>query len=391
MKKVMMGNHAVSWGAQLSRVEVVSAYPITPQTQIVEEISEMCADGRLHAKFIKVESEHSAMACLLGASAAGVRTFTATSAQGLALMHELLHYAAGARLPVVMADVNRAMAPGWSIWTDQCDSLAQRDTGWMQFYAESNQEVLDTIIQMFKTAEHPDVRMPAMVILDAFVLSHTSEAVDIPDQKEVDKFLPKYKAVYKLDISDPRAFNALVTPDHYMEMRYDMNEAMKRAKAVFREADEEWGRRFGRRYGIYEKVRVDDADLVIVTSATACSIARIIVEEMRKEGIKVGLLKLKMFRPFPGDEIMEILGGKKKVMILDRSISFGAGGIWSQEIRNVLYKLPKARQPKIFSYVYGLGGRDLTPDFLRGLVEKTMKKGRPSVEDEWMGLKTWNM
>ena len=189
MKKVIMGNHAVSWGVKLARAEVIAAYPITPQTQIVEELARMCADGRLDARFIKVESEHSAMAACIGASATGVRAFTATSSQGLLLMHEMLHWAGSGRLPVVMADINRAVAPGWSIWTDQNDSLAQRDTGWIQLYCENNQEVLDTTIQAFRLAEN--VNLPVMIVLDAFFLSHTSEPVDIPEQEEVDAFLPQ--------------------------------------------------------------------------------------------------------------------------------------------------------------------------------------------------------
>ena len=191
MKKIMVGNHAVSWGAMLARTEVISAYPITPQTTIVEELSVLCADGRLKAKFIPVESEHSAMACVIGASAAGVRTFTATSSQGLALMHEMLHWASGARLPIVMANVNRALGSPYNIWGEQSDSLAQRDTGWLQIYCESNQEVLDTVIQAFKIAE--EIRLPVMVVLDAFILSHTAEPVDIPEQSLVDGFLPRYR------------------------------------------------------------------------------------------------------------------------------------------------------------------------------------------------------
>ena len=208
MKKVMIGNHAVSWGVLRSRVEVISAYPITPQTQIVEALSDMVADGSLPAQYIKVESEHSAMAACIGASIAGTRTFTATSAQGLALMHEMLHWAAGGRLPVVMANVNRAMAPGWTIWTDQNDSLSQRDTGWIQLYCETNQEVFDTTIQSFKLAEA--VNLPVMVVLDAFFLSHTSEPVDVTEQEDVDRFLPQREATFKMDTSDPHAFGALV-------------------------------------------------------------------------------------------------------------------------------------------------------------------------------------
>ncbi|MDI6733593.1 MAG: pyruvate ferredoxin oxidoreductase, partial [Planctomycetota bacterium] len=217
MKQVISGNHAVSYGAMLARAQVISAYPITPQTQIVEMLSEFCRTGQLKAKFIKVESEHSALAACIGASVTGARTFTATSAQGLALMHELIHWAANGRLPLVMADVNRSMAPGWSIWTDQNDSLSQRDTGWLQFYCESNQEVLDTIIQAYKIAEQ--ILLPVMVVLDAFVLSHTLEGVDIPDIRQVDKFLPPYHLKYKMDLASRLAFGALVPPDYNFELK----------------------------------------------------------------------------------------------------------------------------------------------------------------------------
>ncbi|HHF43445.1 MAG TPA: pyruvate ferredoxin oxidoreductase, partial [Candidatus Aminicenantes bacterium] len=213
MRKVLMGNHALSYGAMLSRVQVIAAYPITPQTQVVELLSEMCAEKILDAQFIKVESEHSAMAACLGASLAGARTFTATSAQGLALMHELLHWASGGRLPVVLGNINRAMAPGWSIWTDQNDSLSQRDTGWMQFYCGSNQEVLDSVIQAFKVAEK--LHIPAMIILDAFSLSHTYEIVDVPDQEKVDKFLPPFQPKFRLTPDEPHAFGGLTSPEHY--------------------------------------------------------------------------------------------------------------------------------------------------------------------------------
>lgn len=278
MKKVITGNYAVSYGAMVSRSQVIAAYPITPQTQIVELLSEFCADGRLDAKFIKVESEHSAMASCIGASATGARAFTATSAHGLALMHELLHWAALGRLPIVLANVNRAMGPGWSIWTDQNDSLSQRDTGWLQFYCESNQEVLDSVIQAFKIAEQ--VLLPTMLILDAFVLSHTQEPVDIPDQELVDRYLPPYDARYKLDTGDPHAFNALVMPSHYMELRYKMQKSMEEAVEVARQADEEFREVFGRSYGLVERYRLEDAEVVLVTSATITSTARVVVDEL---------------------------------------------------------------------------------------------------------------
>jgi pyruvate/2-oxoacid:ferredoxin oxidoreductase alpha subunit len=223
--RVVTGNHAVSHGARLARVQVISAYPITPQTQVVELLSKLCEDGELDARFLKVESEHSAMAALIGASAAGARAFTATSSHGLALMHEMLHWAAGARLPIVLANINRSMGTPWSVWTDQNDSLSQRDTGFMQIYCESNQEVLDSVIQAYRLAEK--VYLPVMIILDAFVLSHTAEPVEFPTQESVDRYLPPYQPQFRLDTSNPAAFGGLTTPENYMELRMNCRLRMR--------------------------------------------------------------------------------------------------------------------------------------------------------------------
>jgi len=384
MEKVIMGNHAVSYGAKLARAQVIAAYPITPQTQIVEMLSEFCANGLLDAKFIKVESEHSVMAACIGASSAGARAFTATSGHGLALMHEMLHWAAGARLPIVMANVNRAMGPGWSIWTEQTDSLAQRDTGWLQFYCESNQEVLDSVIQAFKIAEQ--VLLPTMLVLDAFVLSHTQEPVDIPDQELVDSYLPPYRAQYKLDTRDPHAFNGLVTPAHYMELRYKMQKAMEEAVEVARQVDEEFREVFGRSYGLVEKYRLEDAEVVLATSATITSTARVAVDELREEGHKIGLLKVRMFRPFPAQDVREALAGARKVAVIDRNISFGHGGIFAEEIKSALYS--GAHRPPIFGFIIGLGGRDVTPASIRGIAEYTFAHDAPETEIIWRGVNT---
>lgn len=384
MKKVLMGNHAVSWGAKLSRVEVISAYPITPQTQIVEALSEMCASGDLGARFIKVESEHSAMAACIGASATGARTFTATSSQGLALMHELLHWAAGGRHPVVLANINRALGPGWNIWTDQNDSLSQRDTGWIQLYCETGQEVLDTTIQAFRLAETVD--LPVMLVLDAFYLSHTSEPVDIPDQEAVDAFLPTRRAGTILDTHDPHAFGGLVRPDAYMEMRWQQQEAMETARAAFDEIDADWGHRFGRSYGPIETYRADDADLLLVTSGTITSTARYVVDQRRERGERVGLVKVKMFRPFPTEALRRVLAGVRKVAVLDRNISPGHGGIFAEEIRSALFDVPLDDRPLLYGYVLGLGGRDVTPAVVEDIVDETDDAPQPTREDLWVGV-----
>lgn len=383
MKKVVTGNHAVSYGALVSRVEVIAAYPITPQTQIVELLSEFCASGELKAKFIKVESEHSAMAACIGASIVGARAFTATSAQGLALMHELLHWAAGGRLPIVLANVNRSMAPGWSVWTDQNDSLSQRDTGWMQLYCESNQEVLDSVIQGYKIAE--EVSIPLMLVLDAFVLSHTSEPVDIPEPEEVDRFLPPYNPKVKIDLQDPHAFGGLLGPDHYMEMRYLLQKDMERAVEVAKRVDKEFGEIFGRSYGIIEPYRCEDAEIVMVTSSTITGTARTVIDELRDRGKRVGLLKVRLFRPFPKEDIKGVLLKAKKVLVVDRNISYGVGGIFFQEIKAALYDEPE--RPPIFGFITGLGGRDVTPEILEEMVEYTETHNRPEEPILWRGVK----
>lgn len=384
MKKVIVGNHAVSWGVKLARAEVIAAYPITPQTQIVEELSEMCANGELNARFIKVESEHSAMAACLGAAAAGTRAFTATSSQGLALMHELLHWASGARHPIVMADVNRALGPGWNIWTDQTDSLSQRDTGWIQLYCETNQEVLDTTIMSFRLAEI--VNLPVMLVLDAFYLSHTAEPVDIPTADAVDAFLPKRQAAIKMDLAEPHAFNALVKPDDYMEMRHSLQRGMLETHGVFEQVEREWERAFGRRYGALEQYRMEDAELVLVAAGTMVSTARHVVDQRRAAGERVGLLKLKMFRPFPTGALRAALRGVSRVAVLDRNLSPGRGGIFAEEIRAALYDVPQDDRPKVYGYVLGLGGRDIRPDTIEGIIERTRTTDTPEREDLWVGV-----
>jgi len=367
---------------------VIAAYPITPQTQVVEELAEMCATGELAARFIKVESEHSAMAACIGAAATGARTFTATSSQGLALMHELLHWAGGGRLPIVMADINRAMAPGWTVWTDQNDSLSQRDTGWVQLYCETNQEVLDTTIMAFKLAETVD--LPVMIVLDAFFLSHTSEPVDIPEPAAVDAFLPPRRARYKMDTSEPHAFGALTTPAVYMEMRLRQQEAMREARERLIAIDRDFGAHFGRRYGVIETYRMEDAELALLTSGTITSTARHVVNERRAAGEAVGLVKVKMFRPFPGADLRAALSKVRDVAVLDRNISPGHSGIFAEELRAALYDLPVAERPRVHGYIVGLGGRDVTPATILDCITRTRQAvpAEPTPEDVWVGVQS---
>lgn len=381
---VIEGTHSASYGAKLARVEVISAYPITPQTGVVEKLSEMCASGELKAKFIKVESEHSAMACCIGASAAGARAFTATSAQGLALMHELLHWAAGGRHPIVLINVNRAMAPPWTIYADQTDSISQRDTGWIQFYCESNQEVLDTVIQGYKVGEQ--VMLPVMINLDAFYLSHTSEPVHLPSQEAVDEFLPPFNPELKLDPNEPHTFGGLARPDSYMELRYRIQEAMDKAYELIIKTDQEYYEIFGRSYGgLVEAYKCEDAELIIITSGTAVGTARIVIDSFRDKGIPVGLIKMRVLRPFPTKEIRKLLKNVSKVAVIDRNISFGVGGVFAQEIRAALYNY--LQEPVIFNFVAGLGGRDITPQTISDVINYILTHDKPEDDILWAGLK----
>ncbi|UCD31822.1 MAG: pyruvate ferredoxin oxidoreductase [Desulfobacterales bacterium] len=382
MKQVLEGSHAVSEAVRLAKVQVLSAYPITPQTHIVEALSEYCADGRMDARFLCVESEHSAMAAVIGASSAGVRTFTATSSQGLAYMHELLHWASAARLPIVMAEVNRALAPGWNIWMDQTDSLAQRDTGWIQLYCEDSQEVFDTTLQAFRLAEW--VNLPVMVILDAFFLSHTFEPVDVPDQETVDRFLPALSPRIELHTTNPYALGQMAPPTVYMEMRHNIQQAMALVKERFHKVEQEFTGIFDRTYGAVEAIHCNDADVIMVVSGTVASTCRHLVSKLRAEGESVGMLKIKMFRPFPTELIRQVTGPSQKVAVVDRNFSFGASGIFAQEIRAALYNAED--HPPVFGYIVGLGGRDVTMEILSDIYWRTKKEDAPQEESIWLGL-----
>jgi 2-oxoisovalerate ferredoxin oxidoreductase alpha subunit len=389
VRKVITGNSAVAYGAKIARSEVIAAYPITPQTTIVEKIADFVSMGDLEAQYIKVESEHSAMAACIAASNTGARAFTATSAQGLALMHELLIWASGARTPVVMANVNRAMGPPWSIWSDHLDSVAQRDTGWLQFYCESSQEVLDTIIQAFKICENHDVLLPGFLTLDAFYLSHTIEPVDLPDQDLVDEFLPKFDPPYKLDVDNPHGFGSLVMPHtFYMEFRYKIAKAMEASKSLIKKVDAEYGEKFGRSYGgPIEFYHCDDADVVILCAGTMASTTREVVDDMRKDGKKVGLAKIRAFRPFPIEEVRILAESVKVIGVIDRSYSFGYGGAFFTEVKGGLYNYNK--HPLIKNYIMGIGGRDITPKDIHAVFNNCFEvmNGGLDREIEWYGLK----
>ncbi|MCJ7705595.1 MAG: pyruvate ferredoxin oxidoreductase [Desulfobacterales bacterium] len=383
MKRVITGNQAVAYGVILSRVDVISAYPITPQTTIVEELSELIASGRLKTKFLKVESEHSAMAALIGASTGGVRTFTATSSQGLAYMHEMLHWASGARLPIVLVNVNRALGAPWNIWGDQSDSVSQRDTGWIQLYCENNQEVLDTILQAYLIAE--TVRLPVMVVLDAFVLSHTAEAVEIPSIEEVDSILPPFCPDYPIDTQEPRSYSVITTPDYFLEFRYKVQKAMEQVPEVAKKVDDEFKTRFGRGYGAIERYGKEGAEVLLMTSGTVTSTSRTVIKKLMEKGLGVAGIKIKRFRPFPSEEICETVQGAKKIAVIDRNLSAGVGGVFAQELRASLYS--REERPQVFGFVSGLGGRDITPELIEEAIQYTLDHDRPEEEILWLGLK----
>ncbi len=363
MKAVLKGNSAVARAVGMVRPQVISAYPITPQTSIIEELADMVTSGQLKAKFIKVESEHSAMAGCIAAASVGARVFTATSSHGLALMHEMLHWAAGARLPVVMVNCNRALGPGWNLFADQTDSLSQRDTGWMQIYCASAQEVFDTVVQAYEVSQR--TLLPSMVMLDAFFLSHTYEDIELPEQDVVDRFLSPYELPHRLDLSRPTLVSPVTDENHYMEYRHRIAVAHEHALREWQKADERWQAMTGRGYGLIEEYKNNDAEIVLVASSTIARTARVAIDHLRAEGIPAGLVRLRVFRPFPAAALRSALAGKKQVIVLDRDCSFGHHGIYHQEIKSALFEAPYAprvHSPQVQGVIAGLGGRDVTPE-----------------------------
>ncbi|MFO8133813.1 MAG: transketolase C-terminal domain-containing protein [Thermoplasmatota archaeon] len=351
MKVIDTANDIAALAAKMARPDVIAAYPITPQTVIVERLAKYVENDELDTQFIRVESEHSAMAACIGAGAAGSRTFTATASHGLLLMHEMLHWAALARIPVVMVNVNRAIGPGWSIWSDCNDSMSQRDTGWLQFYCSSNQEVYDTLVQAYRIAEHEDVMLPVMVNYDGFILSHTSMAVDVPDQEAVDGFLPSFKPGWKLDVDDPVTHGNIIGPEYYMEVRYDMHRAQHRAKDVIEEVGQAWGD-IGDSYDLVDTYRCSDADMVIVAMGAIGAEAHRAVDELREQGAAAGLARVRVFRPFPREALQRI-ADHAELVVIDRDISLGMAGVLATEMQAAL-------DGEIHPFIAGLGGRDVT-------------------------------
>lgn len=368
MLQIMEGSHAVAEAVKLSRPEVVSAYPITPHTHIVERLAEMVADGDLDADYICVESEFSALSSCLGASAAGSRVYSATTSQGLAFMAEVVFNVAGMRQPVIMTIANRSLGAPLSIWNDQQDSMFLRDSGWMQLYAEDAQEAMDLHFIAYKVAENYDVLLPAFVCFDGFILTHTFEPVDIPTQEEVDAYLPAFKPYQRLDAKDPISFGMYATPEYYQEFRYEINEAMKRADTILREAGAEFGKMFGRDYsGLVESYRLEDADTAIVALGSVCGTIKDAVDEMRNDGKKVGLLKIRSFRPFPAADIKQALAGVSNVAVLEKNINIGSRmlGAVGPEVKDALW----GTGVSVYSYVGGLGGRDIRKKDIKMITE----------------------
>ncbi len=380
MKKFLTGNYSVAEAVRLCRTQVVAAYPITPQTPIYEKLSEWEAADELGGIMMRVESEHSAMAACLSASLTGARTFTATSSQGLALMHEMLHFAAGCRVPVVMVNVNRTMAAPWAFWSDQTDSLSQRDTGWIQIYCEDNQEALDSVIQAYRIAEK--VLLPCMVVIEAHFISHFMEPVEVPEQKLVDRFVPPVDIPKRFDLEKPGYAVPVVTQKQYMQYRQMSQAAMDYALEVIEEVDREFSDTFGRGYGLIEAVGVEDADLVLVTSATITSTARLALARLRERGYKIGLVKIRVFRPFPTQVLRELLDHVPRVAVLERNISLGREGIFCSELKSALINSPVAH--RVQGYVAGIAGTNVDPELIERVVMDALDRKEPTDGPIWM-------
>lgn len=378
-KMLLSGNHAVSYGVKLARPQVIPVYPITPQTPILEKLTDFQAQGKLNANILTPESEHSAMAACITASLSGVRVFTATASQGLLLMHEMLHYASGARAPIVMFNVNRTIGSPWGFWPDQTDSLAQRDTGWIQFYTESGQESLDLVIQAYKIAEK--VMLPVMINHEAFYVSHALESVDIPSQSTVDQYLPEFKPEHMLDPDIGESWGNVVNQEMYCRHRKNIGQAMDQVADAVQEADEEWTKLVGRQYGVLEKYRCDQADIVIVTMGSMSGTARVAVDDMRDAGIPIGLLKVRLFRPLPVNALRNALSNVSKILVLDRNFSPGVGGVLHQELRSILYDMEKV--PEIHGYLAGVGGLNVSPEKIASFVNK-IKRSKPATNSVWV-------
>ncbi len=378
--QMLDGNRAAAVAAKLCRVQVVAAYPITPQTPVTEALSEFVEKGELPAQYITVESEHSALAVCSSASLVGARTFTATSAHGLAYMHEMLHWVAGTRLPVVLACVNRAIGAPWNVLNDQQDSISQRDTGWIQVYARNNQEILDSVIQAYKIAEK--TYLPVMVCYDGYILSHTEMPVEVPSQDAVDKYLPPYKPHTVLDPANPRNYNLVTLANPrvnaegvlchgYMEIRYLLQEALQQSRETMIAAGQEFGELFGRSYAkLLWEHRMQDAEIAMVATGSLALEAVVAADALREQGVKAGVLGLRVFRPFPGRDIAEALRRCRLIVVFDKNVSYGNEGATCNEIKAALYG--SGSSARVSDFIVGLGGRDVKARDLAEAVNRAL-------------------
>ena len=364
------GNYIAAKAATMAKPDVVAAYPITPQTTLVEGIAKYLESGEFKGEYI-----------CIGASATGVRAFTGTSSHGLLLMHEMLHWAALARLPIVMCNINRVIGPGWNIWADENDSISQRDTGWIQFYCSSNQEIFDTVIQAFKLGENEHVSLPVMISYNAFILSHTSMPVYIPDQKEIDDFLPKYKPKWKLDVTNPITFGNIILPAEYEKIRKDMQNSQENAKKIIPKIAQDWKKKFGRYHGdLIEKYKCDEADYILLSMGAIGAESKVAINNLRKNGLKVGLARVRTFRPFPAEDILKI-SEQADLIVIDRNISVGFEGAVFSEVKASLYGKSDA---KVYGFIMGLGGKDVTYGDIETICKKAIE-GKAK-DCEWYGL-----
>ena len=386
------GAHAVSQAMKQINPDVVAAYPITPQTAIVQRFSQFVADGQVITEFIAAESEHAAMSACVGASAAGGRVMTATAANGLALMWEMLYIAASLRLPIVMSVVNRALSAPLNIHCDHSDAMGARDAGWIQLFSETAQEAYDNTLQAVRIGEHPDLLLPVIVNQDGFITGHGLERVEVADDKSVRDFIGAYKPAHSLlDIDHPATFGAWDMYDYYFEHKRQQTDAFSKAMPVITAVGEEFGKKFGRSYGIFDPYEMDDAEMAILVLNSTAGTARTVVRQLRKTGLKIGLLKVRVFRPFPARELVEALSHVKAVAVLDRAISFGAmegAGPLFLEVCAALYAV--GAKAKVLDYIYGLGGRDVFPEYIERVardLQEVVETGEVKSLVNYLGLR----
>ncbi|HUV05950.1 MAG TPA: pyruvate ferredoxin oxidoreductase [Armatimonadota bacterium] len=387
----LTGNEAAAMAMKQINPDVCAAYPITPATEIMQIFASYVADGLVDTELVTVESEHSAMSATIGAAAAGARAMTATSSQGLALMWEMLYIAAGLRLPIVMPMVNRALSAPINIHCDHSDSMGARDSGWIQIFSENAQETYDNTIQAVRIAEHPDLLLPAMVTLDGFIISHAMEPVDVYETEQVWKFIGPYKPRYSLlDVDHPITVGAIDLTDYYFEHKRSEVEPMLYAHRVIEEVGVDFERRFGRRYGLFEEYKMEDAEVAAVVLGSTAGTAKVVVDELREKGVKAGMVKIRVFRPFPYKQIADALSKVAVVAVLDRSEGMaGFGGPVFGEVRSALYDLEK--RPVVIDYVYGLGGRDITLGHISSVYDEALAISRdgkrPSSLVSYLGVR----